>query len=78
MEVKKRIRTDASRKADMKYNEKRLNFGVGYTPTDILEGLRFKSFLESNNYSANSYIKELIKKDLDAKKVPYPEPQKTE
>lgn len=73
MEEKKRIRTDASRKADRTYNEKRIPFSIGYTPTDIAEGKRLKAYLEQSGQSANSYIKGLIKADLDGKGVPYDE-----
>ena len=71
MEEKKRIRTDASRKADKKYNEKKINFALTYTPTDKEEGLRLKKYLSDNNISANSYIKSLVKGDLDNKGIPY-------
>ena len=73
MEEKKRIRTDASRKADKKYNEKKINFALTYTPTDKEEGLRLKAYLNSTNQSANSYIKSLVKADLDNKGIPYTE-----
>lgn len=71
MEEKKRVRTDASRKADKKYNEKKINFALTYTPTDKEEGLRLKAYLNSTNQSANSYIKSLVKADLDNKGIPY-------
>ena len=73
MEEKKRIRTDASRKADRTYNEKRIPFSIGYTPVDIEEGKRLKAYLMESGLSANSYIKGLIKRDLDEKNVPYQE-----
>ena len=73
MEEKKRKRTDADRKADRKYNEKKINFALTYTPTDKEEGLRLKAYLNSTNQSANSYIKSLVKADLDNKGMPYTE-----
>lgn len=73
MEEKKRERTDADRKADRKYNEKRMTFAISYTPTDKEEGLRLKAYLNSTNQSANSYIKSLVKADLDNKGMPYTE-----
>ena len=73
MEEKKRIRTDASRKADRTYNEKRIPFSIGYTPTDINEGKRLKAYLRESGQSANSYIKGLIKADLDSKGIAYPD-----
>ena len=68
----KRIRTDASRKADKKYNEKRIAISVGYTPVDIEEGKRLKAYLKQTNQSANQYVKQLIKTDLDSKGIAYP------
>lgn len=73
MGEKKRIRTDASRKADKTYNEKRIPFSIGYTPVDIEEGKRLKAYLKETEKSANSYIKGLIKADLDSKGIPYPD-----
>lgn len=52
-------------KAQRKYREKTLQFTVKYTPTDIDEGQRVKAYLEQTGQSANSYIKNLIKNDLD-------------
>lgn len=72
MEEKKRVRTDASRKADKKYNEKSITLTVSYRPTDIIEGIRVKQYLQDNNISVNSYIKQLIKNDLDTKGIDYP------
>lgn len=48
--------------------EKRgINFAVVYTPTDSIEGKRLKAYLAQTGQSANSYIKGLIKANLDAK-----------
>lgn len=54
-------------KAQKKYREKTLQVTVKYTPTDIQEGQRIKTYLEQTGQSANSYIKGLIKRDLDCK-----------
>ena len=54
-------------KAQKKYSEKTLIFATRYTPTDIAEGQRLKAYLEQTGQSANSYIKGLIKRDLDEK-----------
>lgn len=40
---------------------------MSYRPTDIQEGQRIKAYLEQSRQSANSYIKALIKADLDSK-----------
>ncbi len=63
---RKSKRSDASRKADRKYNEvhKPIGFSISYK-TDKEEGERLKAFLEETNDNANHYIKALIKKDLD-------------
>ena len=71
MTEKKRIRTDSDRNSDRKYNEKRIPLSIGYTPVDIDEGKRLKAYLAQTGQSANSYIKGLIKADLDSKGVSY-------
>lgn len=58
-------------KAQKKYREKTLQVTVKYTPTDIKEGKRVKEYLAQTGQSANSYIKSLIKQDLDSKGVSY-------
>lgn len=55
--------------AQKKYSEKTMTFAVKYYPTDIKEGQRLKKHLEETGQSANSYLKELIKKDLDKKGI---------
>lgn len=69
MEEKKRIRKESDREADKRYNAKRINFSVSFTTADIEEGKRLREFLASTGQSGNSYIKELIKRDLDARGV---------
>lgn len=69
MNEKKRIRKEADREADKRYNAKRINFSVSFTTADIEEGKRLKKYLELTGQSGNSYIKELIKRDLDARGV---------
>lgn len=60
-------------KAQKKYrDEKTMQFTIKYTPTDIEEGQRVKTYLEQSGQSANSYIKGLIKVDLDSKGIAYP------
>ncbi len=55
--------------AQKKYREKTINFLVKYYPTDIEYGQKLKEYLAHTKQSANSYLKELIKKDLDEKGV---------
>ncbi len=55
-------------KAQKKYNEKTILIAASYKPnTDLADGQRVKAYLEQTGQSANSYIKALIKADLDAK-----------
>lgn len=63
--------SDAQKRAYKKYNEKKINFAVVYTPTDTIEGQRLKAYLSQTGQSANSYIKGLIKRDLDSKRIEY-------
>lgn len=60
--------TEAAKRAQKKYNEKTITIAASYKPgTDIQDGERVKAYLEQMGQSANSYIKGLIKADLDAK-----------
>ena len=54
-------------KGQKKYNAKSINLAVSYKPPERAEGERIKAYLEQTGQSANSYLKELIKKDLDNK-----------
>lgn len=68
--------TTSQKKAYAKYTKKSINLACMYRPgTDIAEGARVKQYLASTGESANSYIKALIKADLDAKGVPMPTPE---
>lgn len=64
--------SDSVLRAVKKYSEKTINFAIKYYPTDIQEGRRLKVYLASTGQSANSYIKGLIKADLDRKGIEYP------
>lgn len=54
------------------YKKKLKQFKVQYNLQDNIDGLRLQKYLTDYNMSANSYIKQLIKSDLDSKNVPYP------
>ena len=57
-----------NKEAQKRYREKSIQFAVNYRPgTDIQDGQRIKAYLEQTGQSANSYIKDLIKRDLDSK-----------
>lgn len=60
-----------NKEAQKRYSEKTLTFAVKYYPTDIIEGKRLRKYLKDNGISANGYIKELIKMDMDSKGIPY-------
>lgn len=65
--------TESEKRAQKKYNVKTITVSASYKPgTDIVEGRRLKSYLAQSGQSANSYIKGLIKRDLDSKYIPYP------
>lgn len=59
--------SEAQKEAYKRYREKRIQLAVSYSLLDIKEGQRVKAYLEQTGQSVNSYIKELIKKDLDSK-----------
>lgn len=67
LENKKEKIKQQNRKAVKKYSEKTLTFAVKYYPTDIECGQKLKEYLAESGKSANSYLKDLIKKDLDEK-----------
>ena len=70
IDKQERIR-EQNRKAVKKYSEKTKVYAVKYTPVDMLDSKRLESYLNNNGISANSYIKQLIKQDLDDKNIPY-------
>lgn len=60
--------SEAAKRAQKKYNQSTITFSASYKPgTDIQEGHRLKAYLEQTGQSANSYIKKVIKDDLDSK-----------
>lgn len=67
--------TEAQKKADQKYRQTHnvITKTISYKKSDIVEGQRLLSYLENTGQSANSYIKTLIKTDLDIKGISYPD-----
>lgn len=66
--VKYMALTEAAKRAQKKYNEKTITITASYKPgTDLKEGERIKAYLDQTGQTANSYIKALIKADLDSK-----------
>ena len=58
-----------NKKAQENYRKKSIQFAISYRPTDIAEGQRLKKYLEESGQSANSYLKSLVKKDMDSKGI---------
>lgn len=56
-------------KYDPKYDKRCMLFSVRYRIHDIEEGQRLKDYLTDTQQTANSYLKKLIKADLDKKGV---------
>lgn len=56
-----------SAKSQKTYNDKCYRFSIKFVPSESEEITRFKAYLAQSGQSANSYIKSLIKSDLDAK-----------
>ena len=67
MAEKTKKTSDAQLKAVKKYDQDSINFAVSYKRLERADGLRLKEFLLQNDLKANSYIKALIKADLDSK-----------
>lgn len=70
IEKKERVK-EQNRKAVKKYREKTVSFAVKYSAVDAVQGKRLRAYLNSTGQSANSYIKALIKRDLDEKGIEY-------
>lgn len=66
---KEEKKKEQNRKSVKKYSEKTLTFAVKYYPTDIEYGKKLKEYLAYTGKSVNSYLKELIKADLDSKGI---------
>lgn len=63
-----------NKKADENYRKKYKYIGLKYAIKDKLEYARITQYCLDNELSIQSYIKSLIKQDLDSKGVPYPSP----
>lgn len=63
--------SEAHRKAVKKYDEKSKQVPLKYTENQIMEYYRLEKYCNEKGLARQAYIKELIKKDLDAKQVPY-------
>ena len=62
-----------NKKADENYRKKIDRMAIKYSIAEQAESERLRAYLKVTGKSANSYIKGLIKRDLDSKNVPYQE-----
>jgi len=58
-----------SPKSQKTYNSKCYYFSVKYAPAESDQADKLKTYLKETGQSANAYIKDLIKRDLDNKGV---------
>lgn len=65
--------TEAQKRYEKKRAKDCKTYAIKYTPIDMTESVRLQVYLKSVGLSANAYIKNLIRQDLDEKKIPYPE-----
>lgn len=56
-----------SKDAQSRYKKKIVQYSVKYSLSEQTDSARIKAYLEQTGQSANSYIKGLIKRDLDGK-----------
>ena len=64
--------TEAQKRYEKKRSKDCKTYAIKYTPVDMIESDRLQVYLESVGMSANAYIKNIIKKDLDEKGIAYP------
>lgn len=60
-----------NKEAQKKYNVKSNYIQLKYTPNQIAEYDRIKQYCIDNELTLQGYIKELIRRDLDSKQIPY-------
>ena len=61
-----------NKKADENYRKKIDRMAIKYSIAEQAESERLRLYLAQTEQSANSYIKSLIKADLDSKGIAYP------
>lgn len=64
-----------SPKSQKTYNQKYNRINLKYTEKELLEYNRLKEYCKKMELPVNTYIKELIKRDLDGKGIAYPTDQ---
>ena len=60
-----------NKKADENYRKKIDRMAIKYGISELKESERLRMYLNQTGQSANSYIKGLIKRDLDSKGIAY-------
>ena len=67
-----------NKKADENYRKKIDRMAIKYSISEQPESERLRIYLAQTGQSANSYIKGLIKRDLDGKGIAYPDSTDTD
>lgn len=69
------IKLAYNKEVQSRYRKKIAQFKAEYSLSeeDKREASRIKAYLKQSGQSANAYLKALIKRDLDAKGIPYPD-----
>lgn len=67
-----------NKKADENYRKKIDRMAIKYSIAEQVESERLRAYLAQTGQSANSYIKGLIKRDLDEKGIAYPDSMDTD
>lgn len=64
-----------NKEVQSRYRKKIVQFKAEYSLSeeDKKEASRIRAYLKESGQSANAYLKALIKADLDAKGIPYPD-----
>lgn len=65
--------TESQRRYEKKRAKQCKTYAIKYTPAEMPDNYRLQAYLASIGQTPNAYIKALIKADLDAKGVPYPD-----
>lgn len=60
-----------SAKSQKTYNDKCNRIYLKYTEKEIAEYNRIVNYCKINRYAVSTYIKDMIKADMDSKNVPY-------
>lgn len=71
--TEKRVKMAYYRKSQADYNNKCNRIYLKYTEKESIEYNRINAYCKENGFAISTYIKELIKKDMNSKNVPYNE-----